>query len=172
MYYESFQFWSQLKMLTSPVLDSPTTYYYKTESKAKNGLKVRLKRAQNATHFNLLLFPQFVISTWNRKLKVRHEINLMQSLKNKFHRTKMTIFLNGTWFEHALKILGSEISSGTFKKYARSRFPSFDVLSTLVRFWAPPTPPHPHPRRYVFFWLELTLSPSIPIYLWNLEKIN
>ena len=63
-------------MLTSPVLDSPATYYYKISSKEKNGLKVRLKCAQNATHFNLL-FPQFVISTWYGKLKVQHKMDLM-----------------------------------------------------------------------------------------------
>ena len=54
---------------------------------------------------------------------------------------------------------------GTFKKYVRSRFPSFDPpppLFALFRFRAPP-PPKVHS-----FWLELTLSPSISI----LEKFR
>ena len=54
---------------------------------------------------------------------------------------------------------------GTFKKYVRSRFPSFDPLPTffhLVRF---PSPPPPKVRS---FWLEFPLSPSISI----LEKFR
>ena len=44
-------------------------------------------------------------------------------------------------FEQALKILGSEISEGTFKKYICSRFPSFDLLSPFFVFEHPA--PHP-----------------------------
>ena len=55
---------------------------------------------------------------------------------------------------------------GTFKKYVRSRFPSFD----------PPLPPclslfvFEHPSKVRSFWLELTLSPSISLLVKFREK--
>ena len=178
MYYKSSKFWSQLKMLTSPVLDSPTTYYYKIESKAKIGLNVRLKRVQNATHFNLLLFPQFVISTWNRKLKVRHEMDLMDfeaiaksqkwiSPDKRHHIFKWGLMsdLNTPWKSWGVKFLRGHPKS-MFVQDSRV-FTSPPPLFVLVArsFLGTPSP-SPKVRS---FWLELTLSPSISIYLWNLE---
>ena len=64
---------------------------------------------------------------------------------------------------------------GTFKKYVRSRFPSFDPpppppsLFAFVRFQTPP-PPQWYVRFYVC--LELPLSPSISILKKFREKVS
>ena len=102
--YHAFQFkinppnfWSQLAILTSPLLDRPVTHYQNIESKAQNRLKIRLKRVQNATHFNLLWFLpicDFNLVCWSpsrsiaphpaiRKLKVQPEIVLMHKIVQK-----------------------------------------------------------------------------------------
>ena len=72
-------------------------------------------------------------------------------------------------FSVILLLLSQELLKGTFKKYIRSRFPSFDSpvpppLFVLACFRVPPPP------KVRSFWLE----PSLPqfLYLWNLEKIN
>ena len=60
---------------------------------------------------------------------------------------------------------------GTLKKYVRSRFPRFEprspTCSSLLIFEPPtlPPPPPPIPLKVRSFWLELTLSPSISIFV-------
>ena len=70
--------------------------------------------------------------------------------------------------EHALKILGSEISSGTFKKYVRSRFPSFDLPSPLVCPCCPFVFEHPLPQGT----FVLARTHSLPLNFYILVKFR
>ena len=64
------------------------------------------------------------------------------------HDIKIVNFIDNT------TIFLRDITWGTFKKYIRSRFPSFEPPSPLLRFRAP---------KACSLWLELTLSPSISV---------
>ena len=121
------------------------------------------------------LWFQLEIGNWKYDMKWISWISkLKQSLKNKFHWTKGTIFLNGAWCQIWTRPenLGEWNFFGDIQKVCSFKIPEFwpplpPCLSLLpVRFWAPTPSPSPKVRS---FWLELTLSPSISIYLWNLE---
>ena len=75
-----------------------------------------------------------------------------------------------------IQVTKTTLKEETFKKYVRSRFPSFDPpppLFALVCFRAPHPPFHPPSPKVHLFW-QGTTHPSPPqfLYLWNLEKRN
>ena len=70
--------------------------------------------------------------------------------------------------EHALKLLGEWNFFGDIQKVCSFKIPEFDLPPPLFALVARSCLSTPS-LKVRSFWLELTLSPSISIYLWNLE---
>ena len=103
------------------------------------------------------IIQQTVLSTKSSHIKVSSQVSLIDCLVFNQQETISVLDTQRKNDSLTMKFI-KNYHMGTFKKYVRSRFLSFDHLHplfALARFRAPPPP------KVRSFWLELTLSPSI-----------
>ena len=102
-------------------------------------------------------FEFFIMCCCPTKYNLRICPEITVGNANSFIEGFLTKFINS---------LSHTFPGRTFKKYVRSRYPSFEPCSPSCSslFIFEPTPP-PISLKVRSFWLELTLSPSISIFV-------